>query len=109
MKSARQRKVSVVNEEIEAEDETVKEHGSTAIASKSHNKSHDSDEEAQDSKREPYPGHMDTSEDSAIEVTGSRSLLSPTGQNLGLSESIADTPATNFHDESGTADGQSFA
>jgi hypothetical protein len=110
MNSARNRKVSVVNEESQAEDETVQEQRPTAVTSKSHTKSHDSDEEAQGSNREPYPGYMDSSEDSAFEATGGQILLAPIGQNLGLSEYIAHIPATDMHTESGTAaDGQSCA
>jgi hypothetical protein len=110
MNSARQRKVSVVNEESQAEDETVQEQRPTAVTSKSHTKSHDSDEEAQGSNRKPYPGFMDSSDDSAFDVTGGQILLAPTGQNLGLSEHIADIPVTDMHVESGTAaDEQSCA
>lgn len=110
MNSARQRKVSVVNEESQAEDERIQEQRPTAVTSISHTKSHDSDEEAQGSNRESYPGYMDSSEESAFEVIGSQILLAPTGQNLGLSEYIADIATTDMHTESDTAaDGQSCA
>jgi hypothetical protein len=108
--SARQRKVSAVSEENQAEDETVEEQRPTAVTSRSHTKSHDSDEEAQGSNREPYPGYTDSSEDSAFEFTGGQIFFSPTGQNLRLSEHTEDIPATDMHCESDTAaDGQSCA
>ena len=110
MNSARQRKVSVVNEESQAEDERIQEQRPTADTSISHTKSHDSDEEAHGSNSEPYPGYMDSSEESGFEVTGSQILLAPTVHNLGLSEHIADIAATDMHADSGTAaDGQSCA
>jgi hypothetical protein len=95
--SARQRKVSAVSEESQSEDGTVQEQRPTAVTSKSNTKSHDSDEEVQGSNLEPCP------EDSPFEVTGVQILSAPSGQNLGLSEHIADTPATDLHADSGTA------
>jgi hypothetical protein len=104
MNSARQRKVSTVTEETQADDGIVQEHGPTAVTSKPLTKSHDSDEEVQGSNPEPYPGHIDNSKDSAFEVTGGQILSAPTGQSLRLSEDIANTSATNIQADSGTAE-----
>jgi hypothetical protein len=108
--NTRQRKVSVVSEENQAEDETVQEQRSTAVTSRLHTKSHDSDEEAQGPNREPYQGYTDRSEDSAFEFAGGLILSAPTGQNLRLSERVEDIPATATDADSDTeAGGQSCA
>jgi hypothetical protein len=97
MNSARQRKVSAVNEESQAEGKTVQEQRPRAVTSKSHIKSRDSDEEIQRSNSEAYPGITYNSNYSALYVTGDQILSAPTDQNLGLADS------------GGAADGETHA